>query len=210
MALMKAILDRLPTLRNSQDFATAALELKERLGRVQAEADGLKAAHEDALFGNPAALNDVKSKIAANQAEQEELRIAIAGAERRRREAVEAEKNADLEKRAGEARRVQKLLLGQYCEINEHLVAVGDLLKSINEGESVLLEYNAFINASESARKDHLRVPSPLSHLPSVYEERQRARVSFEAGHVRRLSIQGYFPPHPDGPALSRMKQVKL
>ncbi|WP_375308407.1 hypothetical protein WI560_13575 [Bradyrhizobium sp. A11] len=206
MALMKAILDRLPALRNSQDFSTIIPELQDRLSIVEAEADDLKSELEDALFATPEKANEVRKRIAANQTEQEELRIAIVGAERRQREAVAAEQMAGIEKRAAGARKIQRDLREQYIELHGHLEAARMLLGKIGPAEAELQAVQVLV--SQHKRTD-LIVRSPWWHLRSVWGEAISGHVNEYP--LQGISIVGYFPNrHPDGPALARMHEVKL
>ena len=206
MALMQAILDRLPTLRNSQDFSTIIPELQDRLSVVEAEADDLLAEREEALFATPEKREAVRKKVAANQAEQEELRIAIAGAERRQKEAAFAEEQAGLEKKTEAARKTQAELLGYYIKLHEHFEAATKLLTDIRSREQQLQSHIALV--SHHKRND-LIVRSPWWHLSSVWGDAIQGHVNEYP--VSSVSIVGYYPHrHPDGPALSRMKQVKL
>lgn len=206
MALMKAFLDRLPSLRNSQDFSTIIPELQDRLSIVEAETNDLKVELEDALFASAEKAEEVKRRIAANQVEQDELRIAIAGAERRHKEAVAAELAAGIEKRASGARKVQRALREQYIELHGHLEAVRKLLIEIGAGEAELQSVLALV--SQHKRTD-LIVRSPWWHLRSVMGDAVAGHANEYPLHS--ISIGGYFPNrHPDGPALARMPEVKL
>ncbi|MBI5260864.1 MAG: hypothetical protein HY852_03480 [Bradyrhizobium sp.] len=204
MSLMKSLLDRLPTLRNSQDFSVIIPELQQRLDLVEAEADDLKVDLENSLFESPEKLNAVKARIAANLAEQEELKIAISGAERRHQDAIRAETAAEVERRMKEAKKLQATLRTDYIQLHEHLDAATKLLLDIRKRENEVKSANEL--AAHHKRTD-LIVRSPWWHL---------GQMIGHAGHneeypLTGILIRGYFPnKHPDGPALARMKEVKL
>jgi hypothetical protein len=204
MALLKSLLDRLPTLRNSQDFSAVIPELQERLDLVETQADDLKTDLENSLFVSAEKRDQVRAKVAANLAEQEELRLAIAGAERRQQEAAKAETMAEVERRAKEAKKAQSTLLNDYIQLHAHLDAATKLISEIRRNEDALNSANSL---AASHKRPDLQVRSPWWHLNQLIGH---------AGHANEyppyaFSIQGYFPNrHPQGPALARMKEVKL
>ena len=204
MALLKSLLDRLPTLRSSLDFSDVIPELHDRLSLLEAEADDLKVDLENSLFESAEKRNAVRAKVAANAAEREELKIAIAGAERRKKEAADAELMASVEQKAKEAKKIQVALLDEYLQLHEHLDAASKLLGSIRNHEVEIQSANAL--AGQHKRGD-LIVRSPWWHVNELIGH---------AGHseeypLNGIVIRGYFPNrHPNGPALARMKEVKL
>jgi paraquat-inducible protein B len=203
MALLKSLLDRLPALRKSQDFSVIIPELRERLDIVEAQADDLTVDLENSLFESAEKRSSVRAQIDANRAEQEELKLAIAGAERRQAEAAKAETMAEVERSASEARKTQAELLDNYIQLHEQLDAVARLLDVIRRKENVLNSHYKFAGAH---RRDDLQVRSPW-----------RLLLDLIGGHDNWPSplgynITGYFPPLPNGkpPLLARMKEVKL
>lgn len=204
--MLKVLAERLSKLRKSEDFANIIPELEENLLAAEAEAGELKDALERALFESPELAEGIEAKIAENEKARRNLQAAIAGAERRKLEAVEVELSADLERRSKVARKVQSTLLTEYVELHEHLAAATKLLAEIRNHEAELQAHHVLV--SQHKRTD-LIVRSPWWHLSSVWGEAIHGHVNEQP--ISGVLIPGYYPrPHPDGPILSRMKQVKL
>lgn len=203
MASLKSLFDRLPGLRSADDFSVIIPELKNRLDVVEAEADDLKKELEDALFVSTDAQAEVTAKIDANRQEQEKLRLAITGAEARRQEAARAEAAAQLEERMAQAKKLQAKQRDDYIEIHKHLSAVATLAKSILDSEKELAESNRL--ALVAGRRD-LYVTNAWTLVSQLFGHQGHVEE-----HLSNLRINGYFPTrHKEGPALARMKEVKL
>lgn len=202
MTLLHTFLERLPKLRSSQDFAVIIPELRNRLSIIEAEGDDLKIDLENSLFESAERRTSVRAEISANLAEQEELRLALTGAEHRRLQAQHDEMGAEVERRMKDAKNTQLKLRDSFIGLDKHLSEAVKLIEYIQSAERKLAGENAF--AREHGRGE-LQVENPLSLLRRLFGHDGHV---FE--HPNQYSIPGYLPKHPDGPGLSRMKDVVL
>lgn len=206
--MLKSIFERLPKLRTAQEFSSILPEMLDRLDAIDAEEDDLEKELGKASFDAPDKAEAISGKIASLIVERKKLKASLAEAERRQREAAAAEQSAELERSAAEARKIQRDLRAAYIDLDERFSAVAKVLSEIRKGEAELQSHNTLV--VQHQRKE-LIVRSPWWHLTRVWEEKHQNRVANEHSLISNAAIQGYYPHmHPDGPALSRMKQVKL
>ena len=103
-----------------------------------------------------------------------------------------------------EAKLVQVKVRDRYVELDKHLVASCELIASIIEGEREIVLANQFAHSNGYSE---LQLAQPTNRLDNLIEE---ARSQFSE-HPSNFRIPGYYPMrHPKGPALGRMKDVKL
>lgn len=204
--MLKALSERLSKLKKSEEFAKVVPELEENLLAAEAEAGELRDALERALFESPQRAELLEQQISENEKARRNLQAAIAGAERRKQEAAAVEVAADLERRSKEARKVQSVLLARYLELDTHLSAAATLLGEIGNHEAELQSHHMLVSQH---KRDDLTVRSPWSHLCLLFGDHAVARSTEYP--VTNVTIPGYYPRrHSDGPALERMKDVKL
>ena len=195
---------KLSNLKKSSEFVEAVGSMEGELSALEASADDLKEAYEAALFESPEKVSTLDQQIQENREKQARLRRAVELSKVRLVEIRKAEELAEVESRLIEARKAQAKLKGDYIQLHEHLTAVSELLSDIRRGEDVLRGANE-LAARHGLAKSSVR--SPWWHL---------GQLIGHAGHVEEYPltgtlIRGYFPSrHPDGPALQRMKEVKL
>lgn len=204
MDAITKIFGKLSGLKKSAEFEDVIPELNDQLETAEITGEDLKLKLEAVIFEQPDRLPVIRAELAQNAADQEALRLAITGAERRQQDAVKAEAEAQLEYRVNEVRKDQHALLANYVDLDKHLAAAAKLLFKIRAQEHALQNSNHVVG--ERNRRD-LIVRSPWWHLSQLFGHGGHA----EEYPLNGVNIRGYFPnPHPDGPALARMKEVKL
>lgn len=209
MSTFREIFKKLSSLKKAAEFESIIPVLQNQLAIAEVAADDLRDRLEAALFESPDKIDSIRQEIAANTADQESLRAATSGAERRRQEAAAAEEMASLEQRMKEAKRAQSALLADYVSLDGHLTAASKLLGSIRQREGELRAAN---DRAQQHKRGDLVVRSPWWHMINDVWKLQGPQSENRAEEfpLTGIHIRGYFPAHPSGPALSRMKEVKL
>ncbi|WP_298244821.1 hypothetical protein [uncultured Bradyrhizobium sp.] len=205
MNLISSLLDKLPKLKTAAEFAAVLPELEDQLLAAEAAEVDLNERLGIASFESPAKVEEVEKAIAENKALQNRLRAQIKEADRRRQEAAAAELGAAIEKRMKDAKKLQAKLRGAYINLDSHLSAAGPLVDEICSDEEELREFNKF--AVDNGRPD-LVVASPWEKLMQLIGDSGQASETPRQGYAN--GVRGYFPRHPRGPAMARMKEVKL
>lgn len=205
MNLISSLLDKLPKLKTAAEFAAVLPELEDQLLAAEAAEVDLNERLGIASFESPAKVEEVEKAIVENKALQNRLRAQIKEADRRRQEAAAAELGAAVEQRMKEAKKLQAKLRLAHINLHSHLEAAGPLIDEIRKDEDELKSFNQF--AVDNGRAD-LVVASPWEKLMELIGDHGQATETPRMGYLN--AVQGYFPRHPRGPAMARMKEVKL
>ncbi len=193
---MTNVLSNLKKLKSSADFDTAITDLEAELSEATADVDELESQREDLIFsgGNLAKL---EADIAAAEGKAKTLTIAMEGAKRRRDEAAEAERMAELEKVADGGQKLKTKLNAELIEFHKLASAL-----AIHAGEiTKLREDIASANKTTfRAGRGDLKVKDPVYDLGKRLERRVH-------DPLRGMLIQGYWPADGHGPALAALKK---
>ena len=198
---IKDVLSKLPGLRKSHDFDQIIPELRKQLDALKIVSDELRDSLRGALFDSPARVDEIRKEILRNNSEQETVQLAIEGAERRKKEAANAEMQTAVEQRMREAKKLRDSLRSKYLELHDKLSTAAELLKSIEVAEKHLQDANSF--AHDHGRGD-LAVASPWQAII-------RDRPGYTYQHPSNSVLPGYFPlshKHPDGAPLALMRDA--
>lgn len=209
MSKFREIFTKLSSLRKAAEFESVIPVLQNQLAIAEVAADDLRDRLEAALFESPDKIESIRQEITTNTADQESIRAAISGAERRRQEAAHAENMVAVEQRMQEAKKEQIALLADYVEFDQLATAITNRLNTIKEREKTLEDANNF---ARNHKREELIVRSPWWHLNTrvlglvgASSENRAEEYPLAGVHIR-----GYYPPRAGGPALSWMKEVKL
>ena len=195
MNAISNILARLPKAKSSADFDAALVDLETEQVAALAAVGDLEAQREDLIFtgGDLAAL---EGDIALAEGRVKTLGVALAGARRRREQAVEAEAQAEMEATGEAARKLTAKLtetLIDFARVAEQLACHAETIKGLR---AKITEKN---NVVRAGNRGDLVVSDPVNSLPAIVGRHV-------ADPVRGLVIPEYHPRHPHGPALLKLK----
>src|SRR5689334_2085576 len=122
MFSIEKIIGKLAGLKTAAGFAAVVPELADELARADLAIDDLKDRLEAALFDSPKDVPAIQAEILAVEAQKTALRSALAGTQRRQKEAAEAEFRASLETRVKATKRKRSELHQLYVNLDEHCV----------------------------------------------------------------------------------------
>ncbi len=191
------ILQELSKLKTAAELTRALATLQKLMRETEDRIDALrselgaairKGAAQDQKF--------IKEKLRNEEDRYRDLEVTAESLPAEIETARQIELSAQMEAKHADAIKLQKGIFDLYIELDKHCSAAAPLLREIPK----LTEQFRLIDMalSEAGRQD-LVLHHPLSIL-SEYLRRQNITLP--------TTIPEYFPPHPDGAALSRISEI--
>lgn len=169
-----SILATLRGAKTATDYAKSIEDLEFEIAEMEAAEAGLKADQDRAIFeGTDTDVAKAEAAIADHGTRLETLRVALAGAKRRRDEAAKAEEDAEWQRRHAEAKAMQEELRKVYIGLAEHGRAFADLA---HQGMKLKAKLDAHNRKVQTAGRLGLVMGSVLSEVAEHFTDGQRQR----------------------------------
>ena len=189
------ILKKLPGLKTSGDFDAAIDTLETAHSEATAAVAALESKREDLIFSG-GDLAKLEADISAAVGRAKTLAVALSGAEKRREQAAEAERQAELEALANDARKLNKTLRARLIAFGENAETLAALAETI---KTLRAEINTANNTARAAGRADLAIDDPVRDLVEIVGRQV-------ADPLGNLNIAEFYPHRAEGgPALARL-----
>jgi len=201
MTSLQQLFSRLPGLKSSDDFAGVLADLEQSLATFDQARSELSTKLETAMFDSPERAEAIRGEIAENANARDTIVAAINGAKKRRDAAIEADRQADLDRVVEQGEGIRKKLHAEYLRLHSALTGATGSIRAIRTMELELQQTRVALRAG--GRSPDLR--SPFDLLMELVGHRGHSNPTTS-------SLVDYLEPHrhPSGPMLARMKEIKL
>jgi chromosome segregation ATPase len=159
-------MDKLRSLNSADELDQAATDLQAEIAAAEARLEELRGKKEAAIFeGSDKDRKELRTQIRDAEEDLDDKRVALAGAERRRDEARQRERDDQVQARMKQAGQVKKQLEGEYARFHALAAEIAETAKAIAAGKRELGDANEY--ARTNGRPD-LAIGSVLNDVAQV------------------------------------------